>query len=171
MDKEQAQGKIEKYFKRNFPEENQLFEVMLKPTGVDVNSENIKNLVKAVYMVFLSKETDSTTKLYIMVRQFAKALKDDKRIMELTEIWEGKKTKLAVPTIEITVIKHLSTISYKVNKQFYCGKKSYSLAELNELLQMSKRNILDVFFDIYMENDIRVPVDFPTFGTEGLPKL
>ncbi len=159
--------KMEKYFKKNFPELSRDSQIILKPiTSVDLNNnENVKNLINAVYMVFLSREADATSRLYVLIRQFCTMLREKDSVKELKKIYFGREKKLAVPNAEIVLLKYLSTNFYTINKSFSIGSKTYNLGDLNLYLQDCKRQIVDIFFEVYERHDLNVPINqLPNFA-------
>jgi len=118
-----------------------------------------ENLVGAIYAVFLSQFQDSTTKLYILVRQFAHVFGAEEQEKALTAIWKGK--DLTTPTIEILLMRDLSNILFRVSKVYRAQGKRYPLGDLNIILQMRKRQIMDIFFKIYADNSAQIKTVLP----------
>jgi len=164
--KEEAEEKLNKYFKKNFSDLTGYYKVIVQPiNNIDLNNnDNIKNLVNSIYMTFLSKDPDSATRLYILVRQFAKSLNDFEEVIKLESIYQAREVKLPVPIIEMTIAKYITSKTYKLRKPVRCGKKLYTLGELNRYLQEKKRMIVDIFFELYNDNNINVPFQLPNFN-------
>lgn len=123
----------------------------------------LENLVGGIYAVFLSQSQDSTTKLYILTRQFARAFGDEEQQKEydkaLTKIWRGD--FLPTPTIEIILMRDLSDTLFRVSKIYRAEGKRPPLGDLNIILQMRKRQIMDIFFEIYAENSQQIKAVLP----------
>jgi len=163
---ENARGKVDNYFSKKYPELANDYIVVIKPNNkVDLNDNaGVKNIVTAIYMTFLSKEEDTTSRLYILVRRFANLVRDPERIKVLEEIYFDKKTKFSVPTLEIILKKYMAIPTYKVNKKVANGNKRYSIGELNEMLNTRKMKIFELFGSMYDENDIKVIFSIPNFS-------
>lgn len=149
--------------------------------NINLNDENIKNLVKAIYYVFLVQSVYSATLLYNLVRQFCFAFKDESKAKLLDVIWldlveKNPKKRIPMPTLEIVLFRDLSFPSFKLNKGYNRQrgiKNSFTLGELNLKLQESKKKMFDVFFKVYLENNVQVEFQFPIMqsGETILPKL
>ena len=161
---EEANEKINRYFKRSFPELSQDYVVSIKPnTGVDLNNnEAVRNIVNSFYLVFLSREADATSRMYILASRFASLLNDPCRKNELEKIFLSKEDKLPVPVIELTLVKYLSTTAYPLRKKIRNGRREYSIGQLVEVLQERKLKIFEIFGQMYDENDIQIPFTIPS---------
>jgi len=166
---EEVSEKLNKYFTRSFPELKEDYEIIIKPIlAIDLNNnESVKNLINAIYLVFLSKEPDSTSKLRVLIRQFCSLLKETDEVEEIETIYLGVNKKLPVPNAEIILQNALKDLNYKVNLKFRAGNKKYTLGELNLYLQDSKRKIMDIFFRVYERNNINIPFQLPNFSAMG----
>ena len=144
----------------------------------DFESEFIKNWVNATFLIFLSKDPYSTSKLYMLVRQLAKILGEDELREELALLWNGQgKSKIPVPNLELIVGRELTTPQFPLNKPFnYKNREVYTLPDMNGLLLSCQENMLDVFVDICLKYQIQIDMKskgaFDFSGTEEeLPKL
>ena len=163
---EKAKERIDKYFAKNFPELIGEYRLILKPTKIpNINEhEGVRSILSSIFIVFLSKENDSVTKLYILVRRFAKLVGDEIKVDKLYDVYMDPQKKLSVPMLELVLKKYLTNTNYKLQKEIANGKKSYTLVEVNEILQERKTQIFDIFGEIYDENDIRMPFGIPNFN-------
>lgn len=169
---------LKSFLAQKFPEAAEEFELLLKPVeGADINSSHVQNLVNAIYYALLQQRADSCTLLFILVRQFAKAFKDDARVKILSDLWAGKKRDaIPVPTLEAIIIRDLSNPSFRIGQTYNYGRgaRIYKLSDLLTSLQNAKTQMMNVFNDIYLENDLAYSFQMPMFDKEksgGLPNL
>lgn len=173
---------LEKHLQKTLPFALEEFEIVVKPIATaDVNSANIQNLVNAVYYIYLQSPADVCTKLYIVIRQFAKAFKETEYVKKLDNLWTGtaektEKNILIIPTIETIVIRDMSNPFFIVGKRYNLGYgPTYTLGELNLRIQFVKRRMFDIFCEIYLENDLQEQFTMPAFDTPAsqpvMPKL
>ena len=177
MNKNFLESEILAFVENKFPDALKEFDVSVKDQSTaNINSVHIQNLVHAIYYTFLQLRPDSCTMLYILVRQFAFAFNDTDKIEFLSKIWSGReKGGVPVPNLETIVIRDLSNPYFRIGKKYNYGfGQTYTLSELNRLMQIAKRKIMDVFNQIYLENDLQVEFTLPNFTVEsqgGMPKL
>lgn len=148
---------------------------------LSVDDENIKNLVKAIYYVFLMQSVYSATLLYDLVCQFCSAFDEKEKEKYLEAVWldlieRNPKRRIDIPSLEIVLYRDLSQPSFRLNKGYNRQrgvKNSFTLGELNLKLQKSKKKMLDVFFEVYKKNGVKVEFQFPATqaGETILPKL
>jgi len=124
------------------------------------DNENIKNLVKGIYLIFLSGKPNTTTNLYVLVRQLAKTYDEIALREELFDIWNGTLTKIPVPSMEIIIEREMARTNFVMTKPYNFKGKRYFLSDVSILLQSCKESIMDIFFDICKKHDIEVKFDF-----------
>lgn len=174
MNQSQIQEQLTKTLKKDFPKESNEFDIILKPKGgADMQtSQHVQNLVNAIYYVYFQSAHDSCTKLYTLVRQFAKAFKEEEFIKELDELW-GKPKKvgkdpLFIPTIEVVIMRAMSSPDFKLSKTHNFGSgQIFTLGELNLRIQFVKRRIFDFFTEIYLKNDVKMTFNWPVYDMKS----
>lgn len=158
---------IKKLMKKQFPDAEEEFEIIVKPTEtVDVNSPNIQNLVNAFYYVYLQAGPEICSNLYPIVRQFAKAFKEDKYLKEIENLWTGGKNQLLIPALESKVYRAMLN-PFEIKRYNYGGSMVYTLGELNIRLKFVKTRLFDIFEDIYLKNDVQEPFSMPQMEPTG----
>lgn len=179
LNKEEILKVINDFVQQKFPEITENFEIGLRAVdSADINSDHVKNLVNAIYFTFLQRDIHSTTKLYILVREFAYAFKEMAAVQKLDELWEGKQKGnyyLPVPTIEVIVLRDISQPGFRIRKNYNYGGQGqvYYLGDLNWRNQVVRREVMHVFYTIYLGHDIHESFDMPSFegAHEGMPNL
>ena len=179
LSKDELLKVINDFVQQKFPDLAENFDIQLSAAGAaSINSDHVKNLVNAIYFTFLQRDIHATTKLYILVREFAYAFKELDAVKRLDELWEGKQKGnyyLPVPTIEVVILRDISQPGFKVQKNYNYGGSGqvYKLGDLNWRNQVVKREIMHVFYSIYLGHDVRESFDMPSFegAHEGMPSL
>jgi len=173
IETELIEEEVKKFVYAKFPESKGKLELLIKNKEIsDVNDEHIKTLVQMIYLAYFQQiSLLYFNRLYGLVKQFAKAFKEKDKVQRLLIIRKGinKKTKhgLPVPNVEETILRN-----YAVNqmisvpfKSFNVGNIKYSRGDLNLIFQDSILKVMDVFWEIYLKHDVKVPFEM-NFGKE-----
>ena len=169
----QIEDAIKKLIKKKFPDAQEEYEITVKPTeSADVNSTNIQNLVQAFYYVYLQGGPEVCSNIYPIVRNFAKAFKEDKHLKQIDKLWTGGKKDLLTPALESKVYRAMLN-PLEVRRYNYGGSVVYTLGDLNIRLKFVKTRLFDIFEDIYLKNDVKEHFQMPQLdaSTGGLPPL
>lgn len=159
LDCSAMQKQILQFIDTYYPEENNNFDIVVKPANViDLDSEFIKSVCLDFRLSYHSDRFDSTSKAKSSVKLLAILLKQEEIVKRLEKISSGKIKGLSVARIEYTLLKSLRSVNVSATKnKFRINGKLYSLGSLNEMLLEAKEDIYLCFGELQSTFNIKEP--------------
>lgn len=143
--------------------------------NVDINSPTIQNLVNSVFFTFNnpSRSYNATSQLHHLIRAFCKVFGNEEKAEELFKIWKAGPSGVSTAKLEFKVLQKITNPG--IDSLLLINGKKQSTGKLNELLEMRRMWMLDIFFTLCAEHSVEVPVQWDKFkpaeGAGTLPAL
>lgn len=131
--------------------------------NISPDNPTIQNLVNSVFFVFNnpSRSYNSTSQLHHLIRQFCLIFGEEEKTKILFRIWKGGKKGVGTARLEFKVLQKITNPLSEVILTIDGKKKTTGF--LNELLEVRRMKMLDIFTEICAEHAIEVPVQWDKF--------
>ena len=162
---EEAQLKLQRYLKKNFPDLADDYIVNLKANNdVDVNNnENVKSLINSIYYAQNSAKTSAGSSIVKLTKSLSLYLNDTDTYKQIEAICEATKLMPSYSILE-SICQRYFSMGYALSTNIRFGKRRYALNEIYKFYQEKNTAIWLLFIDLIKRNDIQV-------ASMGLPNF